>query len=542
MTPSDPSSWEYHSGYEIYYRSTTAAERSTNRWHAGSLLVVDTDLLSDVLGGATNANLHVPLALESNETPTTVLTVEPISLEKGRTSSQAPVYSAVGTTVTVRRPDFYSFFVTGATQSDPGDAIVHLVAEETRGFYATVGLEDRRVAIRGPFVETIGVTRIDIDPPLGNEVILVETSIIEDPWFFVQFPEHPTNLSVGEQAAVPYAIDELAASPRKIRDAARTLQCADGLDNDPDGKADNCDYDCLPHPDYGGDSIDHVVSFEYTKNLAVLPDTSLCTCAPLSCAATIKAIGDEAAMLLNALNPPPSAEYELGTRAPPIRVRLVAEFINGGGCVAAEACDANSTGADCDVDYPFAKTAGDLNDMRVAAWEGVTTAASVIAKQDDVHPVSLVGVIAKTVASTNAGLGGYDPLTGFFSLGAATIRFDFNGDAAFNGQRLAHEIGHCFGLQHDDAFATPAGAMVEGLSFMNSFPGNIPILGGDESGTDFLPGESNWETWATRPWSPIFPRPSGFGHTGCSSDAECQPPEFPNMVCGGSGPKTFCAF
>jgi hypothetical protein len=476
--------------------------------------------------------------------------VESIVIEKRRTSNQAPLYSAEGSSVTIRRPVFYTYFPYQATQSAPGDAIVHLVAEDMRGFYGTVGLEDRRVAIRGPFVETAGVTLIDIDPPVGDEVILVETSIVENPWFFVQLPEHPTDITVAEQAVAPESIDELTASPWTSEAGAsgRALQCADGLDNDPDDLADNCDYDCLPHPDYGGGDIDHVRAYEYTKNLAMIPDTSFCTCAPLSCAATLMQVGEGAAYLLNALEPPSSMAYSLDTRAPPLRVRMLAELIHENGCDAAYTCDVSGMG--CESGYPFAASNGNPDDMRSAAWEGVTLAATEIANEDDVHPVSLVGVVISANATSDAGLGGFDPLNGFYKLGAAVIQYDFDDDemddemdVAFNAQHLAHELGHCFGLRHDDAFATSAGSLFSSNSFMHAqFPGSAPILGGTESGDVFIPFMTNWEIWATFPWSPTFPRASGFGHTGCSNNAECQTPEFPSMVCGGTGNETFCAF
>lgn len=232
---------------------------------------------------------------------------------------------------------------------------------------------------------------------------------------------------------------------------------------------------------------------------AMMPDTSFCTCAPLSCAATLMQVGEGAAFLLNALEPPPSMAYSLDTRAPPIRVRMLAELIHGGGCDAANACDANTTGSGCEVDYPFETTGGNLSSMRSAAWEGVTLAATEISSEQDVHPVSLVGVVASTNSTSNRGVGGFDPVNGFDSLGAAVIHFDSDPDSqddemdvGLNAQRLAHELGHCFGLQHDDAIATPAGYVAPTNGFMHGeFPGPVPILGGNESGTDFLPGTSN---------------------------------------------------
>lgn len=148
------------------------------------------------------------------------------------------------------------------------------------------------------------------------------------------------------------------------------------------------------------------------------------------------------------------------------------------------------------------------------------------------------------------GVGGYDPLNGFHSLGSAVVHYDssvgsLDEEVAFNGIRLAHEFGHCFGLRHDDATAiTPVG--ISSTSFMHGmFPGPVPILGGTPSGTIFIEDGlggalPNWEIWATRPWSASFPRPSGFGHTGCSANADCQTPTFTNLVCAGAPGQEFC--
>jgi len=154
-------------------------------------------------------------------------------------------------------------------------------------------------------------------------------------------------------------------------------------------------------------------------------------------------------------------------------------------------------------------------------------------------------VVASTNATSNAGVGGYDPLIGVPSLGAAVIQFnydldttDLEKDIAFNTQRLAHELGHCFGLRHDDAFGVPAGSLTGSAirGFMDVPPGPIPILGGEESGTEFIENTTNWEIWATLPWLPTFPRASGFGRTPCVTDADCAVPGFsatctPDGVC-----------
>jgi hypothetical protein len=232
-------------------------------------------------------------------------------------------------------------------------------------------------------------------------------------------------------------------------------------------------------------------------------------------------------------------------------VRLQDEFIHTGGCAAAESCDTNDTGIGCPAGYPFATTAGDLDAMRTAAWVAVDlAAASISASTDDLHPVSLVGVLAATNNSSDSGVGGYNPVNGFFNLGSAVVHYDsdvgmLDEEVAFNGQRLAHEFGHCLGLRHDDATAlTPM--ETTSTSFMHPmYPGPVPILGGDPSGQAFVEDGfgnplSNWEIWATRPWSAFWPRPSGFGHTGCSVPADCQTPEFPTLTCGGSPGKRIC--
>ncbi len=283
----------------------------------------------------------------------------------------------------------------------------------------------------------------------------------------------------------------------------------------------------------------------------MVSDMSLCTCNPMMCAAMLVDVGEAATQLLNQLVPPPSTEYTLDTRAPPLRIRLVDEPVHRDGCAAAEACDLNDDCAGCPPNCPFAETQGDLSSMRSAGWDAVDLAAAKISSSpEDLHPVSLVGVLAATNNSTDAGVRGYDPLNGFHNLGSAVLHYDsdvgvYDEEVGFNGLRLAHEFGHRFGLRHDDAQAqTPVG--LTSNSFMHpEFQGSVPILGRTPSGEIYIEdgmggAVPNWEIWATRPWSPTHPRASGFGHTECNVPADGQTPEFPNLTCGGSPGQKIC--
>lgn len=555
----DPTGWEYDSASGIYYRRTTENEREKNRWIEGSLLVVDSAFLSDALSAETYPTLAFPLALGRGETPSDTLDIVSVDLELRRESELAAVVSMVGgssgtSTATVSRPKFLTYFPYDAAPTDPApnDALARIVVEKGKGLSGTVGLEDRRVVVRGPFIETSNVTVLDIDPPVGDDVLLVDTSILDDPWFFAGVPARPSDFTFSEQARAGTSTDISSGTRPALGDDGRAAQCADGLDNDPDGAADNCDYDCVAHPDYGGNNFDHVRGFEYTKNIGVMSDITLCSCAPEACGAMVFDVAEHAAGLLNALNPPANPSvYSLDTKAPPLRVRLYYAPKHSGGCGAAEACDANTDGAGCPSDYVFRTAGGDLDVLRTLAWEGVDAAATAIeASPVDLHPVSLAGVIAAVNSTSDGGESGYDVNSGFYNLGAAAIHYNVDNDdedilkdVGFNGQRLAHEFGHCFGLRHDDAVAVQPvqpGSVIHLNGFMHVCPGPVPILGGTPSGTVFIDNKSNWEIWATEPWSPVFPRPSGFSHTGCTEHAECQSAGFPGLVCAGEGMKKFC--
>jgi hypothetical protein len=245
-------------------------------------------------------------------------------------------------------------------------------------------------------------------------------------------------------------------------------------------------------------------------------------------------VGMSAAQMLNWLEAPS------GPRVPPVRFAW-------GGCFAhftpgeATACHADAEECEDPNEYPFAGIGSDFGPSNGNVHEGYIgnvwqavddRAAALMASQ--VHPVSMAVAIAYQAPLMSSQVGqAYFPLLELepnnskAMFGAAVVvapdglgAADNEAIVDFTGRRIAHELGHTFGLGHDTA---PSG-------FMNATGGTVPIvdweadsllqiLGGDPPEVvGFRTQEFAWTEYAPGKWAP---RPSGFGHTPCTNDSEC---------------------
>lgn len=532
---SDPTAWQSDSATGLFYRRVTADESRDNGWHERGLLIVfpsgRSSFPAKVTSGASTATLPVVFAVAPGEQATETLDIVSVYLSRQGshelTTVVETVVSAAGVDVTASRPTFWFYANRGFDFEDLPDIAVWGWGDERGGIVMHGATDERIFTLRGPYPATGGPAVFDIAPPGGSDVYLLESGFGSDAaiqGITRSTGPEATGLADGEAVHVQFGLS--SPTPHSIAATQRVGQCADDLDNDPEGNADDCDWECVPHPDYGGLSFDTVHDFEYTKDVAVVGEARLCNrLGPVLGTAVLHDIGSAATEILTKTDVP--AQYDLGTRAPPFRLRHVDCFYLASK-TDADNCDAMG-GTACPQGYPFANAQADFAKYRSKAWDAFDlTAQKAEDEGEAVFPVSLVGVVVWNAISTDWGWGGYDPTNGFSNLGAAVIKFNWtfagapeDPDYLLDGQRLAHEFAHCLGLRHDTAWGPG-----QARGFMQVPPGPAPILNDDNSGTVFIEGEdpmnppSNYEIWAEWPWKKDHPRSAGFKYTGCTENPD----------------------
>ena len=446
-----------------------------------------------------------------------------------------------GSAVTrVLHPRLAFYLPTGASTSNPPDYFVSLVASSRGGIELLSGDEWERVSLRGPYRTTNGPFALDIAPPSGGTSFYLQKTEHED-WLFAT---STTPWAAGSSVAFASVEADLGLSAATPTAELTAGKCADGFDNDPDGYADHCDYNCVPHNDFGGAIRPHTATWEYSKDYVLMGDLEFCSCeAPGGMAeAALTMFALDASQILNNIQPP-AMDYPMAVRAPPFRVLVEGCLYRPPGgapeisCEQARDCHSNDNCPGSLAGYALRGDDNNYSAMRAKAWDVFD---SLVAGKPaaDVHPAHLAGIITTEYGQTGntsfKGLADYQPdepqLNGAFVASALT-------DGAITvGANIAHEIGHTLGLAHEDGTCLPAemegdppicppdkAVLWPGTSragFMTSGNGDAPIL--NWTALSIVGGFTQGQVWQLLVPSKFWPRSSGFEFTGCDDPSDCQ--------------------
>lgn len=552
----DPTAWQSatQGGATVKYRSPTANEMSQYGWTSEHPLVVlpTTLFTTKVTGAQSTATAYLPRHDVSQSRPQLGLDIEVVALTRQWSTTAMPYYERTypasgGATTRVLHPRLAFYLPTGASTSNPPNYLVSLVASSRGGIELLAGDEWERVSLRGPFKTTNGPFALDLPPPSGGTTFYVQETEHDD-WLFAM---SGSGLGGGGPGGPGVSLVEVDPSldltiPGRVAELTAG-KCADNFDNDPDGFADDCDYNCVAHNDFGGAIRAHTATWEYSKDYALIGDLEFCSCvAPGMAEATLTMFALDASKILNNVQPP-AAEFPMDVRSPPFRVLVEGCLYRPPGeapevsCEQARDCHSNNTCPGSLAGYPLAGYDNDYSSMRATVWD-VFDGLVAGKPAADVHPVHLAGIITTEDGAVGntviKGLADYQidqpHLNGAFV--ASALPDGINVGAV--GANIAHEIGHTLGLGHEDGDAGngsddpvlwPGTSMV---GFMNSGNGQAPLL--NWTALSLVGGLTHGEVWQLLVPSKFWPRSSGFEFTGCDDPTDCQTGH-PGLTCGPTG-------
>jgi hypothetical protein len=330
----DPVDWTYDAAEDTYYRSPTTLEMLDNPWlSAADLLVIPPRIiLQELSAGDGSMDLPIPMLDEFGGRPQDGLPFRDLQLGKVGTTDNVPFMEQRWEDDCLRRSTLgvsFSFYESRGFDPlniDVNDVVGSAISTGTRDSLAVLGAtEDLSFSLRGPYLPAR--VPLEIALPTEKSTFYVLTT---------RFDPNPGLILTGSGGTAPVSLDDNAsdfASARRpssnhadlfhlcfdgIQNGHETApdcggpdcppcgvgqacvqasdcisrlcyqdkgnipgvcssQCSDGLDNDPDGFADSCDFNCVGHPDFSTDTVVHSVPLEHAKPVGLFGTMEFCT-------------------------------------------------------------------------------------------------------------------------------------------------------------------------------------------------------------------------------------------------------------------------
>jgi hypothetical protein len=359
--------------------------------------------------------------------------------------------------------------------------------------------------------------RLDVPPPSGFQVAVVS----------------PSEQGITRGPLIPFSCENgVCEDPDDPLD-----ECNDGIDNDGDGYGDLCDWNCLPHSDFGAHHFPEARSrVENGKNYALMGGGDICTELGETWMVTFADWALQASEFLNQIRP--GENDAVHYRIFSCWVFEDNEAFNG--CQhGIQYMNGEPVGVGDPVcpsgmeDYPYQTSENDphpglllYDEATDGAWRDLELNTVELGPYGE--PVNGTGFLTSdttatckaTVCNPVAGLASLSPHNDIWDLG----RFVVTNANPDDWHTLAHETGHTLGMLHDN--------YVDG--FMNTEDNNfglLPKLGisVDEDYPD-MDNNETWELSFARKHS--HPRSSGWRWTGCYEvDHVCAPLGKPGWSC-----------
>lgn len=357
--PSDPLGWVLDSGTGVYYRGSTEDERDINGWVHHTLLVIPpNNPISQLTGGQTEVVLDVPLAAPPTERQED-LAFANLLLEHRAVHDSIPFTKIIngtrGSGVVTDYPRMNFYLTKGLDWDTVDDTVVRVFASDKGAVELNGATYDRTFRLFGPFDSRRNSVWLEIQPPGRITNFFLLQTKFDSPLSFL-LPNPSAGSAAGSAFQGAYLTLDDAQIPVELTaeyEPAGALvgQCADGLDNDADGYADECDFSCLPHPDFAGDTvepIEYLAELEHSKDFAVIGEGVFCTRNSDNdlWETTLMDIGAGAAQMLNWVEAPGATK-----RVPPVRLTTSACFFFDSVPIA-EACH-ESDNCPAGANYPF---------------------------------------------------------------------------------------------------------------------------------------------------------------------------------------------